>query len=1016
MTKHSKFFPWLLCLFLIGFTLNASGRPVPQNLANGLEQIVSSNLITKADPSKAVFNAKFATKEAADFASRAITDATTGKYLVEVMPDGSVPIATLQTNLAAKFPAFEVRSVDTQYVDHGVLEGFVAIDDVPVMAQSPGVGSVILQLRPIHSVGLVTSQGVNQHRVNKVSTIYNLMALKNWDGAGMSIGVLSDSFNSQPSTEGGQTTAQADAVSGDLPGAGNMSNSQPVVVLEEYNNPPNATNEGRGMCQIVADVAPKARLGFATADAGELGFANNIRALGGLTGYTKDPSVQQGFKGDVVCDDVSYLDEPMFQDGIIAQGVNDVVANGVSYFSSAANNWSVDGYESAFRPVANGTGLTAASNSALANTNINLAGVDPALYKGGFHNFKSNGLDVAQTLNSVKDAQAAIFQWNDPYDVSAPVLNQPPIFTGSGSSTGGQAVDFGPFAFTAGTQYVITEHAVQQTPADNFDAIIAVIDQNGNTIVDQDTGVDETVYFFPPASGNYTIRVHPYSTPDPTGTTSVPTQGPFNIAINTASGVARITQDFNLLFFDMSGNFISAVASNNFANNRPYELFLPNLSASGSQVQLVISRSNVSSPPGSTPANRLKYVFFGNGLTGVGPAEYFDYLMPVTFGHSAAAGGNSVAAYAAFRPNIPEEFTSPGPVTIYFDAKSKRLAKAQVRQKPDIAAADGVNNTFFPLGSAPLVGDTQYDPDDFPNFYGTSAASPHSAALAALVLQSHGGPGSLTPAQVKQILQSTAWAHDLDPFRVAGSATAPNGAVLKVSAYGDSSTNAGTGSNDPDSITVTYTGPGVLTNLTFNPEADSVHAGNTTGGNFNGFTPADFLDSTKYNYTPGMVWTNGFKFGNSVGLGSGDVTVTRTNPAPAPANPSPLNPTQHCWTLNLAFPNNNFISGKVLKFNNTRSVWQDATTPQGVTTAVLRRMNEYSVDNLGGSPMIPEDPNGTSVAPGMSFRGTVRDGANTYTLSGRIANNIGHGWTPLDGYGFINVEAAVSAPVPKGRQ
>lgn len=474
------------------------------------------------------------------------------------------------------------------------------------------------------------------------------------------------------------------------------------------------------------------------------------------------------------------------------------------------------GYQSDFRPVPNGTGLTSsAGNSALANTNINLAGVDPALYKGGFHNFKPNGLDVAQTLNSVNDAQAAVFQWNDPYDVSVPTLNQPPIFTGTGSSTAGQAKDFGPFNFTAGTQYVITEMATPQTPADNFDAIVAIIDQNGNTIVDQDTGVDETVYFFPPSTGSYTIRVHPYSTEAPAGGVGVPTQGSFSLKINTATGVARITQDFNLLFFDMNGNFISAVASNNFANNRPYELFVPHLSASGTQVQMVISRSNTTSPAGSIPANKLKYVFFGNGLTGVGPAEYYDYLMPVTYGHSAAAGANSVAAYAAFRPSIPEEFTSPGPVTIYFDTKSKRLANPQVRQKPDIAAADGVNNTFFPLGIVPVVGDSLYDPDPFPNFYGTSAASPHSAALAALVLQSHGGPRSLTPSQVKQILQSTAFAHDLDPFKVTGSAPAPNGGILNVSVVSDSSTNAATGSKDPNSFTVTYTGAGVVTNLVF---------------------------------------------------------------------------------------------------------------------------------------------------------------------------------------------------------
>jgi hypothetical protein len=191
-------------------------------------------------------------------------------------------------------------------------------------------------------------------------------------------------------------------------------------------------------------MAPKARIGFATADSGELGFANNIRALAGLPGYTYPDATQQGFKGDVVCDDVSYLDEPMFQDGIIAQGVNDVVAAGVTYASSAANNWSVDGYESVYRPVANGTGLTAATNNALKNTNINLNGVPAALYAGGFHNFDpsgdSNKQDVAQTINSGSDALAFVFQWNDPYDSNAPSLIDPPIYQNTGDSEGGMAV------------------------------------------------------------------------------------------------------------------------------------------------------------------------------------------------------------------------------------------------------------------------------------------------------------------------------------------------------------------------------------------------------------------------------------------------------------------------------------------------------------------------------------------------------------------------------------------------
>lgn len=51
----------------------------------------------------------------------------------------------------------------------------------------------------------------------------------------------------------------------------------------------------------------------------------------------------------MVVDDVIYLAEPMFQDGIIAQSVDSVVARGVAYFSAAGNN-ARQSYQSRFRP------------------------------------------------------------------------------------------------------------------------------------------------------------------------------------------------------------------------------------------------------------------------------------------------------------------------------------------------------------------------------------------------------------------------------------------------------------------------------------------------------------------------------------------------------------------------------------------------------------------------------------------------------------------------------------------
>jgi hypothetical protein len=992
-----------------------SAKPVPDNLGNGLNKIIENLLIEQgtitgppAGQDMAAYTARIA-KEARAYAGAALIDSATGKYLVDIMPDGRVPLTTLQSTLQTSFPTIDLRNIDRNYAGHGVLEGYIALTDAANIAKFSGVRSVILQLKPIHSVGNVTSQGIHQHRVNRINTLYNPASVVNVDGTGMSIGVMSDSYNSQPSEEGGSTTAPQDVATGDLPGTGNLNNSQPVVVLQDYNPVPGATNEGRGMCQIVADIAPKARIGFATADVGEVGFANNIRALGGLPGYTYPDNIQQGFKGDVVCDDVSYLDEPMFQDGIVAQGVIDVVNAGVTYCSSAANNWGTDGYASTYRNIPNGTGVTAATNSALVGTNINLTGVDPALYAGGFHNFNPSAgqQDVAQLFNSSSDPQAAVFQWNDPYDVSAPNLINPPLFEGDGMSTAGAEVSFGPFSFTAGHLYVIAETATGSPPVDDFDGIVRITDSQGHVIVDQDTNVDEVVTFFAPATDNYTVTVHPYGQNPP-----VYTHGPFHVKINLGTNIASITQDFNLLFFKTDGTFIEAVASNNFANNRPYELWVPDLSATATQVQLVIARSNTTTPPNA--ATQLKYVFFGNGSGGMGPAEYNDYLTPVTYGHSAAAGANSVAAYSMFRPNLPENFTSPGPVTIYFDTNNNRLSTPQVRLKPDIAAADGANNTFFPIGP-PL--DALWDMESaYPNFYGTSAASPHAAALAALVIQAH-KPAVLTPQQVKTLMQLTAFPHDLDPFFVQGTAPAHDGVVtVKVSSDDDS--NAGTGSNDTNGWTVNYSGSGYVKELHFNPNGLAGEGGNVTGGNYIGGlatgTPteySDFLNASNYHSTPGMVF-NSNQYLNGT---RSDVVATASFTHP-PLVTFPAS-NAYYWTLNLAFPANAFTNVKTHRFSAGHAQQQDARTPQGFTfeTSVLTKDHQsdsYCADILGDGVSIPEYADNPVIPAGMVFSGIITDGGTDYPFTGRLTNKIGKGYSRLDGYGFINVEAAATATLP----
>ena len=89
---------------------------------------------------------------------------------------------------------------------------------------------------------------------------------------------------------------------------------------------PPFSDEGRAMLQIVHAVAPGAGLAFYTADNSEADFASGIGKLAAA-----------GAK--VIADDVGYFDEPFFQDGIVAQAIDAVEAQGVAYFSAAGQRW-----------------------------------------------------------------------------------------------------------------------------------------------------------------------------------------------------------------------------------------------------------------------------------------------------------------------------------------------------------------------------------------------------------------------------------------------------------------------------------------------------------------------------------------------------------------------------------------------------------------------------------------------------------------------------------------------------
>ncbi|NJL29887.1 MAG: hypothetical protein HC897_19325, partial [Thermoanaerobaculia bacterium] len=85
------------------------------------------------------------------------------------------------------------------------------------------------------------------------------------------------------------------------------------------------SSEGTALLEIIHDLAPGAELIFATGNGGQAQMAQNILALAAAG-------------CDVIADDVFYFGEPPFQDGVIAQAVDQVSAAGVFYFSSAGNS------------------------------------------------------------------------------------------------------------------------------------------------------------------------------------------------------------------------------------------------------------------------------------------------------------------------------------------------------------------------------------------------------------------------------------------------------------------------------------------------------------------------------------------------------------------------------------------------------------------------------------------------------------------------------------------------------
>ena len=504
---------------------------------------------------------------------------------------------------------FETEDYDSEL---RLIEEFIPIKNINTSLERILENRLLLGVAPVYEpiveTGNVTSQA---DFIQETDRARNSLPI-GYNGSGVKIGVLSDSYDSK-------NGAATDINSGDLP------NDVTVISRNgESQDIAGGSDEGRAMLQLVNDLAPEADLSFATAFTGESNFAANIRAL-----------ADDG--ADIIVDDVIYLSEPFFQDGIVALAVDDVVTNNdVAYFSSAGNN-AANSYESdSFDSVANETldnileqdttlddaldSVDSSGNSVQGNFTVPTGGYS-------YHDFNpdSNNIDSRQQI-SLNNGQRIrfIMQWDDPF-----------------------------YTFN---------------------------------------GVDT---------------------------------------------------DLDIFLIDSNNQVVAHSFNDNIANRTPAEyLDFTNRSGSSQNYDLVIGKYTGADP------ERIKYINFGSKVT----PEYFTNSSTI-YGHAAATNAEAVAAAPYYRQDRPESFTSLGSTTFFYeyetDANGNPIAVdrkdlPEIRNKPDITAIDGTDTTFF--GS-------DIDSNGFPNFFGTSAAAPHAAAIAGLLKQAE---PNLTPAEIYQRLESTA--------------------------------------------------------------------------------------------------------------------------------------------------------------------------------------------------------------------------------------------------------------------